>query len=525
MKFLKRVPLHPFIMGMFPVISLFAHNQSQLEPGAPWRSLGIVLGGTAIVFCLLRWVIGDWTRSGFITTYASVLFFVYGPIKNAMLLYNIHLASINLGKGVYFLPLWIIVLALGIWLMVVKIPPGATSLLIINCIALSTLILPLTSVTSYTITHYNNNSATNQSNTVVAQDLTTLPDVYYIILDEYGRSDTIEAEFGYDNSAFLQSLRKQGFYVAGCSTSNYSFTRLSMASSLNMNYLDALGEGFISGNTDYSEVANLIQKNAVRQYLHQYGYDFVSFQNDFPFLNISNSDVYITVPGQKEYIQPFEMLLLQQTPGIYLLNEINKIAGTRQFVDSRAYGYQYDQTLFILDELTRLPTSDQNPKFVYAHLIIPHGPYVFGPNGEYVGDDHTLNSDSGQGPINQEAYKLGYTNQVQYIDSRIPKIVQEIISRSKTPPVIIIQGDHGFMEEGGAQRRMPILNAYYLPGIDSSKLLYLSITPVNTFRVVLNTYFKGQFELLPDLNYYSPDQHNMYDVIFIDNQSIGCHPK
>jgi hypothetical protein len=524
MKFLKHLHLHPFVMGMFPVVSLFAHNQSQLDPGAPWRSLAIVLGSTAIVFCLLCWIFGDWTRAGFITTYASVLFFLYGTIKNAMLLYNINLVGINLGKGVYFLPLWIIVLALGIWLMAVKIPRRETSLLIFNCIALSTLILPLLSITSYTMSHPDS-SSTSQPDTPVSQVSTTLPDVYYIVLDGYGRSDAIETEFGFDNSALLEALRKQGFYVAGCSTSNYSFTQLSMASSLNMNYLNALGEGFVAGNTDYSGVSDLVHNNAVRQYFHQYGYAFVSFQSDFPFLNITNSDFYITAPAQKRYIQPFEILLLQQTPGVYILNELEKISGNQFFFDTRKYGGKFDQILFFLDELNRLPTSVQSPKFVYAHLIIPHSYYVFGPNGEYVGNDERLNGGPGQSPVNDEADRLGYTNQVQYIDTRIPQIVQEIISRSKLPPVIIIQGDHGFMEEGGPQKRMPILNAYYFPGIDATKLLYPTITPVNTFRVVLNAYLKGQFELLPDLNYYSPDQHNMYDLIFYDNQSIGCRPK
>jgi hypothetical protein len=291
-----------------------------------------------------------------------------------------------------------------------------------------------------------------------------------------------------------------------------------------MNYLSALVEGFLAGNTDHSGATDLIHNNAVRQYLHQFGYAFVSFQSDYPFLNITNSDVYITFPGAKGYIQPFEMLLLQQTPGIYILNEMEKIAGPKFFADTRKYGLDYDQILFFLDKLSHLPTSVQSPKFVYAHLLIPHVPFVFGPNGEYVGDDINL-AHSFEDPVNQEAYKLGYTNQVQYIDSRIPKIVQEIISRSKTPPVIIIQGDHGFEETGGVQKRMPILNAYYLPGTDSNKLLYPTITPVNTFRIVLNTYFQGQFDLLPDLNYYTPNENDLYNVTFYENQAIGCRPK
>jgi len=514
MKFLRRVPLHPFIIGIFPVISLFAHNQSQLEPDAPWRSLAIVLVGTAIVFGLLRWIFRDWTVAGFITTYASVLFFVYGPIKDAMPLHNFQIGSINLGTGAYFLPLWLLVLALGIWLIVRKVPRGETSLLIVNCMALSTLILPLISITSYAISHLKASATTQpitQPNTLVRQGSTALPDVYYIILDGHGRSDTIEREFGYDNSAFLAALRKQGFYVAGCSTSNYSNTIMSMTSSLNMNYLSAIGKGwFVAGNQDDSEILNLLKNNAVRQYFHQLGYAFVTFQSEFPFLNFTDSDVYIPFSGQKG-IQPFELLLIQQTPGIYL-NAIAKIANDQFLPEIIAKKERYDHTLFMLDELTRIPTSVQSPKFVYAHLIIPHVPYIFGPNGEFNGGENLSDVP-------------GYPDQVQYIDSRIPEIVQEIISRSKTPPVIIIQGDHGFYETGGVQKRMPILNAYYLPGTNSNKLLYPTITPVNTFRVIFNTYFNGHFDLLPDQNYYSPDKYDIYNVTFYQNKSIECSPK
>ena len=50
--------------------------------------------------------------------------------------------------------------------------------------------------------------------------------------------------------------------------------------------------------------------------------------------------------------------------------------------------------------------------------------------------------------------------------------------------------------------RMSILNAYFFPG-RSYQELYPEITPVNTFRVVLNTFFGADLELLPDKNYFS----------------------
>ena len=37
---------------------------------------------------------------------------------------------------------------------------------------------------------------------------------------------------------------------------------------------------------------------------------------------------------------------------------------------------------------------------------------------------------------------------------------------------------------------------------DGNKLLYDSISPVNTFRLVFNYYFDTNYELLNDLSYY-----------------------
>ncbi len=65
-----------------------------------------------------------------------------------------------------------------------------------------------------------------------------LPDVYYIILDAYGRADRLKQFYGYDNTPFLDALRKRGFYIAQNSRANYDQTCLCLPSSLNMNYLD-----------------------------------------------------------------------------------------------------------------------------------------------------------------------------------------------------------------------------------------------------------------------------------------------
>jgi hypothetical protein len=108
----------------------------------------------------------------------------------------------------------------------------------------------------------------------------------------------------------------------------------------------------------------------------------------------------------------------------------------------------------------------------------------------------------------------------------LPEILNQIISQSEIKPIIIIQGDHGFW--GDADKRLPILNAYYLPEKDVSGLLYPTITPVNSFRVILNTYFNGQFELLPDKIYPTIRSKHYYDVNQAEQMEKGpieCNPK
>ena len=79
--------------------------------------------------------------------------------------------------------------------------------------------------------------------------------------------------------------------------------------------------------------------------------------------------------------------------------------------------------------------------------------------------------------------------------------VDTIIADSKMPPIIIIQGDHGPWLQPD-DKHLWILNAIYFP--DHKDKLYSTISPVNTFRFVFDTYFGGKYNILDDISYYSP---------------------
>lgn len=140
------------------------------------------------------------------------------------------------------------------------------------------------------------------------------------------------------------------------------------------------------------------------------------------------------------------------------------------------------QNLYQLDHLEHVAQTP-GKKFVYAHLMVTHPPFVFTPSGDLR--------------FNMENTDPAYVDQIQYVNQRLLTIVKNILAQSTTPPVIILQGDHAFGWEEKGLDSFKVLNAYYLPQNGSQKL-FANITPVNSFRLIFSTYFKEDLPLLPD---------------------------
>jgi hypothetical protein len=116
-----------------------------------------------------------------------------------------------------------------------------------------------------------------------------------------------------------------------------------------------------------------------------------------------------------------------------------------------------------------------------------------------------------------EDFVKGYREQLIFVNRCITQVIEDILAKSETPPIIILQADHGPKAKSPeipyTRERMTILNAYYIQG-NPSELLYDTITPVNTFRVVFDEVFGGDFELLPDRVYFSlyKKPYEFYDL-------------
>jgi hypothetical protein len=257
-----------------------------------------------------------------------------------------------------------------------------------------------------------------------------------------------------------------------------------------LDYVTALDPALTPENTDRLPLWNLVKDNQVKRMFHEMGYSTIAFETGFDFSHLNDLDVFYT--PQRKGFNEFEILYVRTTLA-RLLDDGGLLARFHYTPEDR----KRDLILFDLEKLQEIPLLP-GPKFVFAHLVIPHQPFVFGPNGELSVIPERVNKGNTYYTIHD--YELGYVNQAKFISDRISQVVKSIIENSSIPPVIIIQGDHG-PSHSDESTRMGILNAYYVP--DAQPALYSNITPVNSFRMLFNTYFGTEFSLLKDMSYYS----------------------
>lgn len=364
------------------------------------------------------------------------------------------------------------------------------------------------------------------------------PDVYYIILDAYGREDLLRETINFDNTSFINELKSMGFVLPGCTQSNYHTTLLSLASTLNMNYLDKLspdGQNFPS----YYDYIPYYQQSSVMQIFEEKGYKTYTFRGQYPPLNIIDStrfydlftDNSSDLPSEAQNFEydkftddsgdlpietlKFHYIFLQTTAFRVILDYLERypraldsLPGNLQSLIptkdmfSGIYYQQYQQSLYHLDILNQIPEIPEK-KFVYAHLYVTHEPYVFMPDGLF------------RWPPTEDG--AAYQDQIQFMNDRLIQILQTIISKSAKPPIIVVQGDHARLWD---EKRNRILNAYLLPEGGEANI-YPEITPVNTFRIIFNEYFNANYDLLPDVSYYGPFQNlDMANLTLASNTCI-----
>lgn len=486
--------LHPFLVAVFPILFLFSQNVFQIDISQIIFPLFLNLLITLILLLILNYFIKDKLKSALIVTTFILWFFSYGHLLNLAIYLDY---SISENYNLLVFPIFVIVLSL-ILFFIFKIKDNLKKFsFLLNVIFALLVSFQLLSI-GYSIFLNSEDKVVQLTPDSTVNMPSILPDIYYIILDGYGRRDVQKEIYGLDNTDFLNELENRDFYVTDSSYSNYGTTVSSITSALNFDYIHSLAK-FDTSNYNLAPLSEMLFNSRVFQFLSKFGYKTVNFESGYRFTQFEKADYYFS---PKTSLSEFENFLINLTPIPFFMQE-----GKNQFDLHR------DRIEYTLDKLGELDNI-KYPKIIFAHIICPHPPFIFGQNGEKLQRNRPFNYSDGnhftrEGGTTEE-YINGYRNQTSYISGRLLETIDRILNNSKQPPIIIIQGDHGpgsrisweTPSETDMFERFAILNVYFFPR-QGDKLLYPSITPINSFRIILNRYFGTNLEILPDFNYFT----------------------
>ncbi|MHC1783409.1 MAG: hypothetical protein AB9891_11770 [Anaerolineaceae bacterium] len=493
----KTILFHPVLFGIFPILSFMASNINQARPELAYRSAVVSLVGCSLIYLIMKLVVKDTPRAALLATLFLVLFYSYGHVYSELETNTV--LGLSLGRHRLMAPLWAVLMAAGAWWILKKGKDSWQFNTLLNAISVFALILPIYQISAFEYRYQRSSQAghdSSEANLAAGEGSQSainenLPDVYYIILDGYSRADVLKKLYGYDNTVFLKELEELGFVIPDCAQSNYARTALSMAATFHMDYLENFTDVVRKGDPSIDAVVfhDFIQYNPVRSLMVENGYQMVAFETGYFWNEVVSADYYIVGndnPIEKvkkgAEVSEFELMFLRTTY-FRIFSEAKSAFFTDLTKNIRTPDERhYDLVLFELDQLANVP-SLPGKKYVYAHIGAPHAPFVFTSYGAFASTGSVV---------------PGYTDEITFLNKRVIEVVKQILATSPVPPVIVIQADHGWDEE----HRMEILNAYYLPN-GGSELIYPEITPVNTFRVILNKYFGQNLPLIKDVSYFS----------------------
>lgn len=328
-------------------------------------------------------------------------------------------------------------------------------------------------------------------------------DIYIVILDAYARADKINEIYGGDGYRFVNDLRKRGFFVAENSMSNYERTKFSVPSFLNMNYVDDINfSGTVEArSSEWAE--RVVQENVFMECLRRIGYHIYTVNSGVRFTHIERSEILYSPWSSNLNLK--KILFNPDTPigadirpiESYIFERTMLSLFHREITDDEIDKHRNH----ILRSFDAFEKSVRNPgpKVVFTHILLPHPPFVFDRNGNFIF------------PINSEHPKdhlKPYVEQADFAAKKIMKAITAILEKDPSS-IIVVVGDHGGrsyldqknFEKTNLQDCFPNLVAIHAPKIKFGKQ-YEYITLVNVLRLILREYFDPEIPLLDNRQYY-----------------------
>lgn len=511
----------PFLISVYTVLFLYANNQKEYRIETLLFPLIISIIYSVMIFSITKYIVKKTDIASITSTVLIFITLSYGRFLELGKDINIKLGSTKIDPELITGAIVLLVtLALFyfIYRLKSKLKPINKYLTILS---LALVIFSLYNIISFELktNRIAANSQTNNQTIKTNKEAINKnnPDIYYIILDRYAGPNSSKEQYNFDNKEFLNYLDEKGFYIAENSTTNYPKTFQSLGSSLNMEYINYLSDKTNGGKSgDESIVTPLIRNSKVLEFLKNNGYNYIHLGSWWEPTKINKNADYLYTYKYNEYlnVDEFTTGFLDTTIAAPILRTIFK--DPIDVSKDRRNNLHRQTALYQFSELEKIPEI-KGPKFVFAHILLPHDPFVFDENCSPISEEQ----------VKQNNHQKNYINQLKCTNTKITKTIDTIISKSEKKPIIILQSDEGpfpmnsplppkqgwgLASTTSLREKFPILNAYYFPEKENTQL-YDSITPVNSFRILFNSYFNQNLPLLEDKNYVFSDDDNYYKFI------------
>lgn len=513
-------PFYPFLITAWPILNLFAVNAKRLALVQLYAPLIVSEILTLCLFLIIARTRNSVYKAAQATALTAFMFFSYAHLAKVFdRLWQSGFGNSLDNRIFLFVYLAIYILCL-VTLLESKSAPSKNSTLLLNIISISVCSLPIAMLMGHI--SFTQSVQVDCQPTELSISTPTLakpydtavpnkPDIYYIIVDGMANERIQKERYNLDCSKFSRGLRELGFYVAPDSMSNYQMTFLSLASSLNMSYLNVPAKYRGTTGDDRAWTFKAIEDNAFSRFVKTQGYHLVRTSSSWAITDSSEKADFLY---RKHWLNDFVVDLLLTTP-------LKTLESGTHFIlnDTR------QQRLDSINAISKL-VHQPSPKFVFIHLLIPHPPFVFHSDGSAPYDTNV--SIEGEDWFDSQSYK----EQVIFLEQQLLRKLKQLVKDTNGKAIIILQADHGpassleydslkptsdYLDE-----RMHIFNAYYLPSNPSIKP-WPTITPVNSFRLVLNDYFGTKLPFLKDECFFSTYQ-SPYTLYPITKEKEVEHP-
>ena len=512
---------HPFLIAFFPIIAVYSVNIGLIQLEQFIFPTLIIVGGAFLFFLCLKYVLKNAKKAALIVTLAFIIFFSFGHVYN--MLNQVSIGDIDLGSNRILLPIFVISFGIGSFLIVrtKRTLDNATSIVNTISVVFITVIIAMVGIEAfgcdecliqqtYSLGIFSNQIMDStlyfEEHSFSVSESDSLPNVYYIILDGYPRNDVLKKHLDFDNNEFINFLKQREFYVAENSYSNYSLSSTSIPATMNMNYInfltDELGEDSRSYDPLLGKDFGLYADNQVIKNFKSMGYKVAK---------IGSVPMYLHEIPLADLSLCYKSIHLMDNR---LFDTVARTSMIGYFIERWSEDMQRQIILCAFEELPKISSYYEEPVFAWSHIMIPHFPLIFGADGEPVTPGESLlvmnNPHLFEGTDSSWNIKQQFLQQLQFANKKSMELVDKILENEKQS-IIIIQSDHGSAfdvnlhdpTDDDVHQRLSNINAIYFPDEKPREILMNDQTNVNTFRIVFNSYFGSDYDILEDKIYWN----------------------